>query len=348
MKIKYFIVCLLGWALLHTACENEIELDFGANTPKLIMNSFINSDSINNYLLLSLTGPHQVEKVGDASVTVQVNGTLTETIAPESQEDNKMKEKLFRITTKFRPNDVVRIDARTNDGKHHAWAEVTVPQPASIVKVDSMTALVDYSQASMYNSYQLLLQMACYTIVIKDRPKEKNYYRLIIESNDTVCYKSAKNEYKYNIWKAFGLDGSRDVVLTDGVPPLTESSDLVTRPTNMYSIFDDHRFADSQYAMTAYTYTLVNKVYFNLDEWNNPEGEYEEYQYQWCRSDIHIRLLSITEKEYYYMKLLNVIDSGSYNEVLHEPISFPSNVHGGTGIVGISSETSVNIQKEYK
>ena len=60
-------------------------------------------------------------------------------------------------------------------------------------------------------------------------------------------------------------------------------------------------------------------------------------------SDCHVRLLSINETDFLYFKALNLIDSDVYDETIMEPIVFASNVHGGLGIVSISTETSVKI-----
>lgn len=35
------------------------------------------------------------------------------------------------------------------------------------------------------------------------------------------------------------------------------------------------------------------------------------------------------EKEYYYLRALNLLDSDAYDNTLSEPIAFPSNVNGG-------------------
>lgn len=62
--------------------------------------------------------------------------------------------------------------------------------------------------------------------------------------------------------------------------------------------------------------------------------------------DIIIHLRSITEVEYYYLKALNLVDSDIYDETIDEPIKYPSNVHGGTGMIGISTEVSKKIEIE--
>ena len=54
--------------------------------------------------------------------------------------------------------------------------------------------------------------------------------------------------------------------------------------------------------------------------------------------------MSITETEYYYLKALNLVDSDVYDETINEPIRYPSNVHGGTGMVGISTEVSKKVR----
>lgn len=67
------------------------------------------------------------------------------------------------------------------------------------------------------------------------------------------------------------------------------------------------------------------------------------------KMDIIVRLLSITETEYYYLKALNLANSDAYDETINEPIKYPGNVHGGVGIVGISTETSkiIHIEKPW-
>lgn len=62
------------------------------------------------------------------------------------------------------------------------------------------------------------------------------------------------------------------------------------------------------------------------------------------KMDIIVRLLSITETEYYYLKALNLVDSDVYDETINEPLRYPSNVHGGTGMVSISTEVSQTVR----
>ena len=69
---------------------------------------------------------------------------------------------------------MVRIDALTDDGKYHAWAEVTVPQrPAEIENIDTLTVpMLEYGHIRKYLRYR---------ITLKDRPNETNYYRIVVD-----------------------------------------------------------------------------------------------------------------------------------------------------------------------
>ena len=54
-------------------------------------------------------------------------------------------------------------------------------------------------------------------------------------------------------------------------------------------------------------------------------------------------ILSISETDFQYLKALNLSESDFADDVTMEPVTFASNVHGGLGIVSISTETSVKI-----
>lgn len=95
---------------------------------------------------------------------------------------------------------------------------------------------------------------------------------------------------------------------------------------NVYGVFDDSRFKNSPYTMTVYVPRYIFQSY---------DGPYPS-----AKVDIIVHLLSITESEYYYLKALNLIDSDAFDDTINDPIKYPSNVHGGTGIVGISTEVS--------
>lgn len=324
IKIDTLLALSLA-VLLTVACENEIPFNPKANPPKLIMNALINADSLNNTLFLNMSGQNQLGDVADATVEVRVNGQLTETaqLLPKATEYEIGKR--FRITTAFRPGDAVRIDATTADGSHHTWAEVVIPQPIAIEKWDTATtSLRQGSHSEIYMRFK---------ITFSDRPKEDNYYRLITDRQTTYYERLAEGGEKIvsTTWNR-GMVSREDVVLTDGRPSTSgEDSGLFEKEDNIYGIFDDNRFRDGSYTMTVH----IPKIWGGSDA---------DHRYE---VDVYLRLLSITETEYRYLKALNIIDSDVYDETIMEPIKFASNVNGGLGIVGINAGTccKINIYK---
>lgn len=324
---KYFLPLLFLLAMVAVACENEIPFNLKENPPKLIMNALINADSLTNKLFLQFTGPVRLEEVKEAIVEVRVNGTLTEVakyIPAIVGTDYSSTANHYLLTTKFHPGDAVRIDAHTATGTHHAWAEVTVPQPIAIGPVDTVTTRIRYN-----GSFEDMLRCR---FTFSDRPQEKNFYRLVIEQRITLCVKLHQSEKDTVIvGKSTHLISGDDIILSDGQPDMGNNDSMFEKATNLYGVFDDSRLTNKAYTMTAYT-----RQYYNLYSYFGAN--------QWAEADVYVRLLSISETEYYYLRALNIIDSDVYDETLMEPIRFASNVNGGLGIVSISTETSTKIR----
>ena len=294
-RICYPFILLI--ALLTTvSCENELPFSVKDNPPKLVMNALINADSLTNVLYLNFTGRGYATHVENATVEVRVNGQLSESLRPLPPQTEGDMQCRFHISSKFTPGDVVRIDALTDDGQYHAWAEVTV------------------------------------------RSNEDNYYRLIMDKQMTVKdYNEETGEFVSRTIHRYHFISREDIVLTDGQPTNSDDEDngMFDTVKNIYGVFDDSRFKNTSYTMTVYNQTDIDG--------------FPEYGTN-VKMDIIVRLLSITETEYYYLKALNLVDSDAYDETINEPIKYPSNVHGGIGMIGISTETSkiIHIEKPQR
>ncbi len=190
MRTRIYYPFILLIALLTTvSCENELPFSVKDNPPKLVMNALINADSLTNVLYLNFTGRGYATHAEKATVEVRVNGQLSESLRPLPPQAEGDMQCRFNISGKFSPGDVVRIDALTDDGQYHAWAEVTVPQrPNEITDIDTVTVpLTQYYYTQNYLRYK---------INIKDRPDENNFYRLIMDKQMTVKdYNNEIGEY---------------------------------------------------------------------------------------------------------------------------------------------------------
>ena len=330
MKTFIHYLSVLIATLIIVSCENELPFSIKDNPPKLVMNALINAESQANLLFLNFTGKDATTHIQNATIEVRVNGQLTESLRPLPPEQEGDPQCRFNITSKFTPGDVVRIDALTDDGKYHAWAEVTVPQrPAEIENIDTLTVpMLEYGHIRKYLRYR---------ITLKDRPYETNYYRIVVDKQTTLrkynYEEEGKGEYSFWTKHSYSFIGREDIVLTDGQPSTGQDEDngLFDTARNIYGVFDDSRFKNTSYTMTVYNSTHVETA--------SEEGFFHQM-------DIIIHLRSITEVEYYYLKALNLVDSDIYDETIDEPIKYPSNVHGGTGMIGISTEVSKKIEIE--
>lgn len=306
-------------AFILCGCDNEIPFNLQENPPKLVMNALIHAEDAENYLYLSLTGQTKPTYVTDATVEVRIDGQLTETVHAQPVSEMGYSNQ-YRLTSRFHPGARVRIDAVTADGKHHAWAEDVVPQRiGTIERVDTVTKQI--------NRYSQSAKMMQYKITFKDRPNEKNYYRLMLETHTVEQQRMENGKDTTVIQLSYSLQNREDVVLTDGHPMTSEEADnsFFDVIENKYNVFDDSRFTNSAYTMTVYN-------------WASMDYNWNWYKVVHAKKDVTVRILSITEAEYYYLKVLNAVDSDAFDETINEPIRFPSNVNGGIGIVGFSSE----------
>ena len=323
MKNKPHILltpCMILLLVLFQSCENEISYNGGNVAPKLTMNAFIYTDSLKNKLYLSMTGETTIQSVSNSVVEVRVQGELKETLNAIREEGTQLR--TVEITTRFQPGDVVRIDAYTTDGEHHAWIEETVPHPVDIEQVDTSKVAV------VPKPYYLTNKSLRVKVRFKDRPNEKNYYRIVLEQRHHVRGQSTGvamsadlNEYGYWPWD--------DIALTDGRPATSEEldADIFERVTNYYGVFDDSWFKDNEYTLNVQIPT-GNRYY-------PPSLGFSP---QYLDLDLAVRLLSITEAEFYYLTTMNMIDSDILEDYISDPVKIPSNVQGGNGFVGISSE----------
>ena len=324
VKIYYPFIYIVLLMILASSCYNEISLKNESTTPKLVMNAFINADSTNNVLYLNLTGNSQLNHIDKAIVEVYVDNQLKEVASEVQTQSVYDKQKRYLITTKFTPGDKVKIEARTEDGKHRAWIEETVLQPPlPIEKVDTTTV-----KLRIYDSYYDRLR---FRITFTDRSNETNFYRLILERTVTIKARLEENRDTVAFTKSYKMLCNEDIALTDGQPNV-EESDFFDNPENIYGVFSDAYFKDENYTLNVYMQP------------NYSPYLPEPYEVIDVQQECLIRIQSISQNDFKYLKALNVLDSDVYDPIMMEPIIFASNVNGGLGLVSITTETTHRIE----
>lgn len=339
------LIIYIGIILFSTSCENEIPYTPAHSEPQLIMNALLDAGEPENYVYLNLSGTHGLSHVEEATVNLYVNGKLVEKAeelpplkpigsldvvydpnAPLNNLPEIAKRKKFRITTPLKAGEQICLEAIAENGKYHTTAEVTVPHPVSSIQID--TCLIPIR---VYSGWEPHRQ---FKITLQDRPNEKNYYRLDIWNDIAVHgqYDSRIDTVLYA--RETSIINREDVILTDGKPSSSEDDEddlFGSYIENKYNVFADDRFSDATCTLKVYT-----QLYHDYNLWL--------YNVTRRSKSITVRLLSISEAEFRYLKALNTLESGNYEEALMEPVMIPSNVKGGLGFVGISSETRITMQ----
>lgn len=327
--MKKYIIIIPILLLLLTACTNEIPFNEKDTESKMVVNALINTDCLENRIFISLTGKYDIETIKDVSVNLYVNGVLKE--MPESIADSSSypKVKSFLVKSTFKPGDKVKIEASTKDGKYHAWGEETVPDRPSIIKIDTASVRMK----NKYDSYSHFLR---FKVTFKDIPDKDSYYRIIVENKKTCVFlvqglterEETVNSYDYS------FVSREDVVLTDGRPTTVDDEEngiSTTSYSNTYGVFDDSRFLNSEYTMTVSQDKTSSSYYY-----------YENIKRESISVTIYLQCIS--KAEYYYLQALNRSIDNSDDDILSEPVHLPTNINGGIGILGFSTESSRTIQ----
>lgn len=326
MKTKYLFIIFSAIFVL-SSCENEIPLNVKNNSPKMILNALFEVERDTNYISLGFTGRDYATYIHDAKVKIYVNNELKDVINEASLlADYYYTElKAYKTTLKFSPGDVIKIEAKTIDEKYHVWAEDIVPEPIRIENIDTTT----YIEKDSWSEYTYLRLRITFT----DDPGKKNCYRLAVSEHETYCGLSNTTEMDSVVVNEHPviLNIREDIVLNDGRPPLDNSSYPLPETKNQLNVFDDSRLNGP--------YTL--NVSYPLFSWISRPWNMEVKQ---LNRKVKVRLIATTESEFYYLKALNLYVSDNYDDFLSQPIRYPSNVHGGIGIFGISFGSSQTVQ----
>ena len=288
-KYNKIISCACAFSMsLFFACENTIPFEIEETPQKLIVSALLDASVDTHKILLNLTATEDVEPVENGEIDIYINGVLKESVHELTQSSEWGRPHEYIAHCQFTPGDNVRLEARTKDGKHNAYAEVTVPHPIEIEKID--TLFVETTRG--YNYYRV-------KTTFTDDPQRKDYYRIAMDKVFTYYGTSNEtgNDTVFVSIEPSSLIIREDVVLTEGQPGTMEDNDdfMSSSSQNSHAIFDDTRLSG--------TYTMTTSIPFYLSYF------YPGILIKSFSLDIHVKLISLCEAEYYYMRALNIYDS---------------------------------------
>ncbi|MDR1004428.1 MAG: DUF4249 domain-containing protein [Prevotellaceae bacterium] len=326
----------LAAPLLLAACiGNDIPYTPAHRPVQLIMNALLESGAAENNVYLYLSDIDTIRAVNGATVTLSVNGNVVETGSELPQVDlpdyldqsslpGLVRSARYRFTTPLHPDDEVTLHAVTARGERHATASLTVPRPVEALCVDTVQTTILYNNASR--------PVTQYNITLTDNALRSDYYRLEILHECTACGKYGNGRDTVITWQhILPVINFDEPVLSDGRLSIgdLEGDEVDLLAENRYNIFTDNRFAGGSYTL---------KVYTAPADLYPPASMYDVTRLD--RRPV-VRLLTITEAEYHYLKVLNLLAWDGFASDLMEPLLIPSNVVGGTGFVGASAAATV-------
>ena len=204
----------------------------------------------------------------------------------------------------------------------------------------------------------------------------KNYYRMAISQSDTVTSRIDENGWYLNhygwemscrseiypndsqyyidrydfSYNEYDYYFDNDPVLSAEV--VKNQGDLIFMNVtdNIYKIFTDNFFNGSTITlnvMRCLNFYIPEKYYCISYNYNMPHDT--SYYAPHYTHKVNATVYSITDDEYYYLKVLNARGPGSYNDddedilsSLTGDIKLPSNVSGGSGNIFLSSCATIS------
>ncbi len=229
------------------------------------------------------------------------------------------------------------------------------------VRFDDISADANYYRMAIYSNYYV--ENKSFTMLfpeeldlhskneIMDYARKNLNHPVFNEFDDTVEVFYLASDL-FDGWSGYEDYSYRgNLILSEGEPQSSgESTDLdalITDVENTFRVFSDNLFSNSTARLTATVWcngmipdNINRPPYDDLftDEELNMVGDY----YNW---HLTVKLQSISEQQYYYLRAMNAITSSSYDEMsnLSGAMKIPTNVHGGSGNFCVTTTTIVKV-----
>ena len=351
--------------LLVGACTNTIDYDFGQVKPELMVVGWLDQISTVQTVNFSISEAGLVKPAEDARVICVVNGKEVTDVSVEDADASGQSSYPFGILSaltdpsyyqqlpvsfeaSLKPGDKVQLIFEANHGTFKASsAELTVPEPVEITRVD--TARVTVQHLDWSDRY---LQIRA---DVPDRKGEDNWYCISLReiSDGTYSFRDGGSDVFVS------LDGPRhimdmdDPVLLDGCMSQTEDLNLFSYSGNgAFACFTDQLFRDGTAHLRMNAFSSWNDEgpdIMLLSELLVQQLGYDEIEsrgLERCLAEhrLEVRLSHCSQEAYYYLRSLRTISSEGYHPEIVEPVTVPSNIIGGVGFVDVVNTAIARIE----
>lgn len=314
---KIYITAL---SLLAVGCINKVPVDFGDDTPQLVLNAQLMADEDTQAIYLSESQVATIKPLRGADVTILVDGKpFAKAEEAEDEDRNLYNAAAYYFKGGFPEGSQVKVSAKK--GSWDAWAQADVVQPPVISAVDTLRSIereIDYS----YEVFQV-------KITLQDPPGD-NYYRAGVRAFHLVTMVDAEGKtMEVPVVYEFHMNGNQDPVL-GGTTAGLSMFDL----GKTYLAFSDEMFSGQEYTLRL----TINseQLYPYYYSW---DAEFQPV-YAIISTTIVPWLESLSREEFDYLNALNNLESFGYtSQMIVEPTTLPSNVNGGLGFFSVRNRT---------
>ena len=316
--------------MICSACVNTIKYEYDLQDGQITILAQLSASQTDHSVFLSMSYPDRIDSLPGATVNCYVNGTIHRAAAmpPELEptydwqtDEIVMMPRKERFTrygfqAEFKPGDVVRIEA-LKDGMQ-AWAELVVPQPGTMVSVDTATVVKSMVYQDLEGTETYEQEYLEFTVRLRDVTGEDSYFTMNADMESG----------------SLNYDTFHDLVLEDGYSSGLGDLFEDLLPVNSTHCFSDKMFRDGE---------VTVHLYFPSYYFNRYHYYYEEYDDDRVRT-FRLKLNSIDRSFYNYLRALNnMLCYGFDVTPIIEPTMLPSNVNGGMGMVSVASEASFEL-----
>ncbi len=338
-SISLYFSILLS-IFIFSACEKEIEFNGQITDPMIVVNSYLNPDSlvsaqisVSRFFLKDSTN---FRNIPNAEVAVWVNGAFKEKMSYDEKG-------IYNGTFKPSIGDTLKLVVNV-PGFKEVTSQTVIDIKPIILSIDTTNVWTGtHYDISTYGSSTnggstiwvndtmgvVTGHTINYTLRFKDNGNEKNYYRLIVKTTsyyvqtDTVTQVQTESEMESYFFEF------TDVVSGDNAN--TDPLSLVGGGSNYneYRVFSDELFNGKTYPLTFSTNEDVHTY--------RPDYQYGSKTPD--RKKISIYLQSISKDYYLYAKSRLAALNG--DNFFSEQVQIHNNIVGGIGILGSYTASDV-------
>ncbi|MDX9747971.1 MAG: DUF4249 domain-containing protein [Paludibacter sp.] len=316
-KIKFPLIAII--LALFSSCEKEIEFNGEVTEPLIVVNSFLTPDSAITVELTKslffLDSKNDFDRVDNATVSIEVNGQLKETL-------RFMNHGKYTGDYKALPGDSVALLVKV-PGHEDVRSSVVVQQASVILSVDTLSKKLIERYESQKIDNQVIAWMTHYEkeigVRIKDAANVKNFYRLSVFYREQ--YAEHPEGYLSGYYMFFNLQGVSNEATSGSILGLVEGES-----SDEFHVFTDELFDGKEIVLRFKIYDYVFEV--------EPGFEHLfDKQYLTMKRSYIVNLQSIPQDTYLYLKSKDAAEQ-VFETFFTEPVQIYTNIENGVGIFG--------------